>query len=80
MNKAKYILFGIIIGICISFSFYAIEAKITRERTEAERKEIVQQSKLKQEYKNEVVSKLTMKSLDKRLKRVEKYLFEKGNK
>jgi len=78
IKRCKYILLGAIIGIGITFSFYGVESAITRFKTPLEIEEKVKEHELKQEYKNTVITKDTVKSNAIRITRLERYIFDKG--
>ena len=78
-ERAKYILLGFILCLCMGIGSKLAIAKITRFKTPLEIEEKIKNFKLKQEYKNTVITRDTVKSNAERITRIEKYLFnEKG--
>ena len=77
-NKLLYAFLGFVLCLCIGISLTSATAKIQRIKTEAEIKEKIKRYELKQDYKNTVITKDTVKSNEKRIARLERYVFEKG--
>jgi len=79
MNKRLlWTMSGILIGVCITFATNYAVCGLKGFKTPLEKKDTLVKYSLKQEYKNAVVTKDTVKSNAERITRLERYIFKKG--